>query len=200
MKKMSLLLVLAAVPLSAQSFEAGLFIGQQSYKSFSDAGTTVEPAKKTVTGVRLGYSLLDLGPALLQVTAGYQPEAKTTIEANGTTVPGFEGTQKHWSVGAMFNFKAFVAIGAGVEYRSESLGFKGPGTDISTTYGRPWARANVGFAFPTPIVKPFIGLEVAVPLVSTSPSTAEYFGPDDSVALKAHAPKMQIGIYGGIRF
>ncbi|MDP1830748.1 MAG: hypothetical protein Q8K67_01730 [Geothrix sp.] len=200
MKKTLLPLLLVAAPLSAQSFEAGLFIGQQSYKSFSDAGLTAEPAKKTVAGVRFGYSLVDLGPALLQVTAGYQPESKTGIEVNGTAVPGFDFTQKHWSVGAMFNFKAFVAIGAGVEYRSESLGVKGPLTDISTTYGRPWARANVGFAFPTPIVKPFIGLEVALPLTSTSPSTAEYFGPDDAVSLKAHAPKMQIGVYGGIRF
>lgn len=198
MKKMSLLLVLAAVPLSAQSFEVGLFIGQQSYKSFSAAGQTIEPVKKTVTGVRLGYSIVDLGPALLQVTAGYQPESKTTGELNGVTLPG-DYSQKHWSVGAMFNFKAFVAIGAGVEYRSESLGFKDTGIDVSTTYGRPWARANVGFAFPTPIVKPFIGLEVAVPLASTSPSAAEY-GVDDSVTLKAHAPKMQIGLYGGIRF
>ncbi|HJV21404.1 MAG TPA: hypothetical protein VJ570_01855, partial [Holophagaceae bacterium] len=106
-----------------------------------------------------------------------------------------EYSQKHWSVGAMFNFKAMVAFGAGLEYRSESLDITGTGGAFSTTYGRPWARANVGFAFPTPIVKPFVGLEVAAPLSSKSNET----GSPEDVA-KSLAPKMQIGLYGGIRF
>ena len=42
---------------------------------------------------------------------------------------------------------------------------------------------NAGYAFPTPLVKPFIGLEVAVPLTD-----------------KDLGPKLQIGVYGGIRF
>ncbi len=200
MKKLILPLALLSVaPLAAQSFEVGLFAGQQSFKSFSDSGSTAEPAKKTVVGARFGYSVVDLGPALFQVTAGYQPEVKTDFEIDGTAFPGVEFTQKHWSVGAMFNFKAGVAFGAGLEYRNESLGLKGPGGDISTTYGRPWARANVGFAFPTPLVKPFLGLEVAVPLTSTSPSLTDYSS-DEKSFLKAHAPKMQVGIYGGLRF
>lgn len=200
MKKLILPLALLSIaPLAAQSFEVGVFAGQQSFKSFDDAGAKLEPAKKTVVGARFGYSVVDLGPALFQLTAGYQPEVKTDVEVNGTAIPGVEYRQKHWSVGAMFNFKAGVAIGAGVEYRNESLGLKAPGTDISTTYGRPWARANVGFAFPTPLVKPFLGLEVAVPMTSSSPSATDYNN-DEKSFLKAHAPKMQVGIYAGLRF
>ncbi len=38
MKKLFLPLLLVAAPLGAQSFEVGVFIGQQSYKSASGSG------------------------------------------------------------------------------------------------------------------------------------------------------------------
>ncbi|HJW72484.1 MAG TPA: hypothetical protein VJ486_06465 [Geothrix sp.] len=190
MKKILLPLLLVAAPLGAQSFEAGVFIGQQTYKEFNYLGFTAKPDSKTVASARLGYSIVDLGPALFQITAGFQPESKANI-TNNAGVTG-ELKQSHWSVGAMFNFKAVVAFGAGVEYRSEKLD---DGAGTSTTYGRPWARVNAGLAFPTPLVKPFIGLEVAAPLSSKSNDVAS---PEDG--LKSMAPKMQIGVYGGIRF
>lgn len=191
MKKFSLPLLLVAAPLAAQSFEAGLFLGQQSYKDTSVVGIEVKADSKTVAGARVGYSLVDLGPALFQITAGYQPESKSEIKVAGTGT-GTDLKQSHWSVGAMFNFKAVLAIGAGLEYRSEKLT-----ADLdSTTYGRPWARVNAGFAFPSPLVKPFIGLEVAVPLASKSFDVAA----SDSENLKALAPKLQVGVYAGLRF
>ena len=146
MKKATLaLLLLMGLPLAAQKWEVGLFVGQQSYKSVSESGFTVEPQKKTVASIRFGYSVVDIGPALFQFTAGFQPQANTDVKVNGTTIPDISYNQKHWSVGAMFNFKAVVAVGAGIEYRSESLGVSGSGsTNISTTYGRPWARLNAG--------------------------------------------------------
>ena len=197
MKKLILPLALvAAAPLAAQSVELGIFIGQQTYKDVSAGGSTLEASKKTVTGVRFGYSVVDLGPALFQLTAGYQPESKTELKEDGLTAPGVEFSHKHWSVGAMFNFKAFVAVGAGVEYRSESLDITGTGGGYSTTYGRPWARVNAGVAFPTPLVKPFVGLEVAAPLTSKSYA----IGDSQQDLSKSLAPKMQIGVYGGIRF
>jgi hypothetical protein len=190
MKKIALAALVAIAPLSAQSWELGVFAGQQSFKDFSALGETVKVDSKTVLAARVGYSVVDLGPALFQLTAGFQPEVTTTA-----TVAGMSGSEdiKHsyMSVGAMFNFKAFVAVGAGVEYRSEKI--KGGSTD--TTYGRPWARANIGVAFPTPLVKPFVGLEVSAPLTSKS---NEYGSSED--ILKSMAPKLQIGIYGGIRF
>ena len=191
MKRYLLPMILVA-PLAAQTFEVGLNVSRQQYPSHTVGGVNRdEPQDKTVVAGRFGYSFVDLGPALFQVTAAYQPKVDTDVKVNGVTSPSQLG-QEYWGVGAMFNFKAVVAVGAGVEYRSEKLSM--PGT--STTYGRPWARVNAGFAFPTPIVKPFIGIEVAAPLVKKDYSDS--LSPED--ALKSFAPKLQIGIYGGIRF
>lgn len=193
MKKLMMACVLVAAPLAAQDFEAGVFLGQQSLDSVTISGSKTEPKAKFVAGARVGYSLLDLGPALLQVTAGYQPKVKFETELNGVKDATREYEHQHYSVGAMFNFKAFVAVGAGVEYRFEKLETPANG---DTTYSRPWARANIGVAFPTPLVKPFVGLEVAMPLVTKSQDGS--LKSED--ILKAQAPKFQVGLYAGIRF
>ncbi len=190
MKTFLLLLVLAA-PLAAQRFEAGLNVSRQQYPTITELGARVEPQDKTVVTARLGYALVDWGPVLFQATAAYQPKAETDVRINGATSASRFG-QEYWGVGAMFNFKALLAVGAGVEYRSEKLTLHGSGP----SYGRPWARVNVGYAFPTPLVKPFIGLEAAAPL--TKEDYNDSLGTDDT--LKSLAPKVQIGIYGGIRF
>ena len=196
MKKLMMACVLVAAPLAAQDFEAGVFLGQQSLDSVTISGNKIEPKAKFVAGARVGYSLLDLGPALLQVTAGYQPKTSSEVEVNGHTVSGSKYEHQHYSVGAMFNFKAFVAVGAGVEYRFEKLEATGGPSGMDTTYNRPWARANIGVAFPTPLVKPFVGLEVAMPLVTKSQDGS--LKSED--ILKAQAPRFQVGLYAGIRF
>jgi hypothetical protein len=198
MKKLTLALALASLPACAQDYEVGVFLGQNTYRSQTIAGTEFKPETKSVAAARLGFSIVDLGPALFQFTVGYQPKAKTAMEVNGAAAPLDYGHQ-YWSAGLMFNFKAFVAVGAGVEYRGEKLSMEGPGVNQSTTYGRPWARINVGFSFPTPFVKPFVGVEAAAPLSSASVTDAEYLSDPDK-ALKAHAPNFQVGVYGGIRF
>lgn len=191
MKKLLLPLILVA-PLAAQSFEVGLNVSRQQYPSITEVGLMkVEPQDKTVVAGRFGYALVDLGPALFQVTAVYQPKVDTDVQVNGVTSSTQLG-QEYWGVGAMFNFKALVAVGAGVEYRSEKLSTPG----LSTTYGRPWARVNAGYAFPSPLVKPFIGIEVAAPL--TKKDYNDSLGSED--ILKSLAPKLQVGVYGGIRF
>jgi len=190
--KRFLLPLLLVTPLVAQTFEVGLNISRQQYPSNTEAGLfKVEPQDKTVVAGRFGYSFVDLGPALFQITAAYQPKVDTDVRVNGTTSPNQFG-QEYWGVGAMFNFKALVAVGAGVEYRSEKLSTPG----VSTTYGRPWARVSAGYAFPTPLIKPFIGIEVAAPLVKKDYSDS--LGQED--LLRSFAPKLQIGVYGGIRF
>ncbi len=193
--KKILLPLLIAVPLAAQSYELGLNISRQAYPSNTGSfvlGTgKVEPQDKTVVAGRFGYSFFDLGPALFQVTLAYQPKVDTEIRLNGANT-GTSLGDEYWGVGAMFNFKALVAVGAGVEYRSEKI----TGFGNTTTYGRPWARVNVGYAFPTPLVKPFIGLEVAAPL--TTKSYNDSLTSED--ILKSFAPKLQVGLYGGIRF
>ena len=194
MRKIILAALVVGAPLAAQSWELGLFAGQQSYKSIDAFGGSVQPKSKTVLGARVGYSVVDLGPALFQLTAGFQPKTDATLEANGTDV-GSKFQHQHMSVGAMFNFKAGVAFGAGIEYRFEKLNVVDSGLS-DTSYNRPWLRANVGYALPSPIVKPFFGLEVALPLTSKSFSATA----SDEDNMKAFAPKLQIGLYGGIRF
>ncbi|WLT32743.1 hypothetical protein [Geothrix sp. PMB-07] len=187
MKKLLLVLILVA-PLAAQNFEVGVNISQQNYTSSTAPGfaghsdpVAFDFDSKTVVAARVGYSWFDMGPALFQVTAAYQPKTDTDLKPNGVTVPTKLGSE-YWAIGAMFNFKALVAVGAGVDYRFE----KTTKANIFTTtnsYSRPWARVNAGYAFPTPLIKPFIGLEVAAPF------TKENDG-----------PKLQVGIYAGVRF
>jgi hypothetical protein len=207
MKKTTIALaMLLGAPLAAQTFELGLFVGQQQYPSIHTdvaPGTTLrmETDNKTVYAVRFGYSVVDLGPAQFQLTAGYQPEAKATVKASLPGTPAVdvgEFKENHWSAGAMFNFKAFVAIGAGLEFRSERLSASFSGSSDSTTYNRVWARVNAGFAIPSPVVKPFVGLEVAFPL--TTKSSGVDINASTADALKAMAPKSQFGLYAGIRF
>jgi hypothetical protein len=200
MKKATLALaLLVGLPLTAQKWEAGLFLGQQQYPSPHEEltpGVTgqLNLDNKTVYAIRFGYSVVDMGPALFQITAGYQPEVKSGVSATLGGVAEGKGTdfkQSHWAVGAMFNFKAVVAVGAGLEYRAEKLEL----LNESTTYNRPWARLNAGYAIPSPLVKPFFGVEVAFPLTNTSNKF-------DSIenTLKSMAPKNQFGLYAGIRF
>jgi hypothetical protein len=202
MKRFISLLIISSVPLAAQSYEVGVFLGKQDYRSITTAtnvayiGRTVESDSKSVQAIRLGYTITDFGPFLFQATVGYQPEVTTDTRY---LVDGAQGgpahystTDKYWSVGAMLHLKAFTACGAGIEYRSETLSL----LDIKTTYGRPWFRLNAGFAFPGPSIKPFVGLEVSAPLTSYSSDLT--FTTEDF--LKRIAPKIQMGVYGGIRF
>jgi hypothetical protein len=202
MKICTLVLTLLLLsPLSAQTWELGIFAGSQTYNSNSNSmpglTTTGSCAKKTAFAARLGYSVIDLGPAMLQLTAGYQPSVTTTarIITQGTSAPGQAPTDSgpldyqssHSSVGVMFNFKALVTVGAGMEMRFEKQSL----VSNSASYARPWIRANIGMAFPIPILKPFFGLEIAAALSSTS---------DGLQPVKSLAPKSQIGAYAGIRF
>lgn len=194
--------LLAMLPLSAQSWEIGLFAGQQSYNSlsYSAVGHSVygSASRKAAVGARLGYSVMDLGPAVLQVTAAVQPSVTTSarITSAGTTTPGpgnstdsgpMDYRTSFTSAGMMLQFKAPVTVGAGLEMRFEKLGL--PATEA--TFARPWLRAHLGLAIPIPLLKPFIGLEVAAAITSRD---------DFREPAKSLAPKTQVGVYAGIRF
>lgn len=205
MKKSILFLLIAGgLPLLAQSYEVGLFLGQQQYPSpHADVmpGTTLqmEAASKTVWGLRFGYAVTDMGPALLQFTAGFQPEAKSDVKGSLGGSPAVvvgDFKQQHWSAGAMATFKTVVAVGVGVEFRSEKLSGNLGGSSDSTTYNRAWVRANAGYAVPSPVLKPFFGVEVAFPLTTTSLSADA----SNAETLKALSAKSQFGIYAGLRF
>ena len=101
------------------------------------------------------------------------------------------------------NWNFLVRLGVGLEYRSEKLNFTDaflPSANTSTTYGRPWVRGTAGFTIPTPLVKPFIGVEVAFPLTTSTTTYDQVNNGDWNSLNKAMAPKAQYGIYAGVRF
>jgi len=186
--KLASLLLLLALPLSAQNFEAGVNISRQSYTSNTAPGFSGHPdpvvfdfESKTVVAGRIGYSLVNIGPTVFQLSAAYQPKTDTELKPNGVTVPTKLGSE-YWGVGAMFQFQALVAFGAGIDYRFEKTTMVNIFTDTHS-FNRPWARVNAGYAFPAPVVKPFISIEVAAPLTKEN-----------------HSPELQVGIYAGLRF
>lgn len=197
MKKTFFIFVLAAMPMAAQSWEIGAFVGQQTYDKFTAAGVETKPESKVVSAVRIGYAVVDFGPTLLQVNAGAQLKSSSEVKFNGNAI-GVKLDHQATSLGLALIFKAGVSASVGIDYRWDKLEGSFLGVNSSTTYGRPWLRGNIGYAFPTPVVKPFVGLEVAGTLSS---KTVSDFGPStDEEALKGLAPKLQFGVYFGIRF
>lgn len=144
----------------------------------------------------------------IQGNATMQFNNKQDVLVNGqaATSPGsITEEYKYWAVGAAVNWNFLVRLGVGLEYRSEKLHFNQSyaGTtqfDGSTTYGRPWIRGTAGFTFPTPIVKPFIGIEAAFPLTSSKVTGQDLANSDIDALNKGIAPKAQYGIYAGVRF
>lgn len=204
MKRLACLALLPLLPLSAQDFEAGLFLGRQQYRetsATSNYGDQIRLAPggwSSATALRLGWSCLDLGPARVKATAGYQFSASTPVRATGL-IQG-QGplasndtlAAKAFSLGAMFDFDLLLDAGAGLEYRFEHYDYQGNGT----TAARPWARFYLGTTLPLPRQKPFIGLEADLALVRTSLD----FPPAQDDLAKAVAPRLQVGVYGGVRF
>jgi len=195
MRKRLLLVPIMAV-LPALAGEVGLLVDKQFGKA--QAATYVGAQKydavsPTGFGIRGGIDVLDLKVAALQLNATWHNKTTSDLSYGGNKLG--EMDNQYWAAGAMVNWKLLVNVGAGVEYRSEKLSWRPmPGTSTDTTLGRPWARVNVGFSIPTPVVSPFFLLEVAAPLSKKDATST----PKD--LSEAMAPQVQIGIYGGIRF
>lgn len=206
MKIALLLTLLGLLPLSAESWEAGLFVGSQRYNAMTGSldGTSlsVSVRSKTIYGFRLGYDLADLGPCTLQLTGAYLPQVASDFNeiisqpGLGSTTYTAQFKSQQSIVGAMFNFKLPVALGLGAEDRFErsSLGYSGKW--MSQNDARPWIRARATYAIPAPKLKPFIGLEAAIPLLKAN----HVFGPDDYPEVKDLAPMTQGGLTVGVRF
>jgi len=187
--KMKLLFLLMTVSLAAQNFEVGLNVSNQKYSGTSSHNIYPTPDisnsydSNIVVAARLGYSLIDIGPALFQITAVYQPRVDTNSGSNSVYGPSKLGTE-YLGLGGMFNFKSACAFGAGVDVRSEKSTYpRFSGDPTSNSYVRPWARLNVGYASPSPLIKPFAYFEVSAPLIQ-----------------KDNSASLQFGIYAGIRF
>ena len=193
-----LLLVSLLVILPATAGEVGLLIDKQAGKAQTATAFSTQKfdaVSPTGLGIRGGFDILDLKIAALQVNATWHNKTTGDLSYGGTKYGELDN--QYWAAGAMVNWKLLVNVGAGVEYRSEKLTWRSTTpafTNGDTTQGRTWARLNIGFSIPTPVVSPFFALEVAAPL-SKKASTAT---PKDFA--EALAPQVQIGIYGGIRF
>jgi len=198
--------LLAISPLSAQNFEVGLFAGQQTYKSPGYSFTNTTPSgsvsysteSATVVAARFGYTVLGFGPASLQLTAAYQPKVSAQQTYTNTATQTTEVVNSkagYYAAGAMLRMRAPLDLGAGLEYRFEGANVRYG----DSTYQRPWARLHAGFSIPAPVVKPFVVLEFAFPLTSTSLGAGDATSNNDKLA-KASGPKAQVGIYAGIRF
>ena len=188
--------VLAVLPVFAG--EVGLLVDKQFGKAqAATAFSTQKYDAVSPTGfaIRGGFDVIDLKVAALQLNATWHNKTTGDLAYGGTKYGEFDN--QYVAVGAMVNWKLLVNVGAGVEYRSEKLTWRSTTPAFGngdTTQGRPWARVNVGFSIPTPVVSPFFLFEVAAPLSKKDTTSA----PKDFA--EALAPQVQIGIYGGIRF
>ena len=156
-------------------------------------GGRYEDVSPTGTGFRVGWSLLDLKVIDLSINATYQPKAKADLTLNGAKV-GTYGVE-YAAVGAQFDFKLLVNLNVGAEVRQERLTWDlingGP---AESTQSRPWLRGGIGFSIPTPVLSPFVRLEVALPASQKDRTDTP------TEVRKALAPKAQFGVYVGTRF
>ncbi len=193
-KKMLLMPFLIILPVFAG--EVGLLVDKQFGKAQAatfGTGQKYDAISPTGFGIRGGFDIFDLKVAALQLNATWHNKTTSDLSYGGNKLGEFDN--QYWAAGAMVNWKLLVNVGAGVEYRSEKLTYR-PNTGVGSdnTTGRPWARVNIGFSIPTPVVSPFFLLEVAAPLSKKDATST----PKDLT--DALAPQVQIGIYGGIRF
>jgi len=154
---------------------------------------TYDAVSPTGVGVRLGYTLLNLEVLELGVVGTYHPKVTDDLVLSGAHLGTL--SNQYESLGIQADWTLLLNLHAGLEYRAEKLTavINNVGSQ-SVTYYRPWMNAGVGLSLPLPIVKPFVRLEVAVPVTKES-STA-----DSSTFIKAMAPSLQVSLYGGIRF
>jgi hypothetical protein len=149
-----------------------------------------DAASPTGFGIRAAYTFLDLKLAELGAAVTYHPKSETDL---GGPTAGKYGSE-YVAIGVQADWKLLLNLHAGLDLRSEKLSTTANGVSDSTTVTRPWVKAGVGFNLPTPVVSPFVRLEVAVPLSSNDSSN----NTDDF--RKAMAPSLQVALYGGIRF
>jgi hypothetical protein len=195
----SVLFALFPLALHASDLEVGLLLDKEVGKAQTLAAGSgglgagnYDAVSPTGVGFRAGYTFLDLKVAGLGAAVTYRPKAQGDLVGGGSTL-GKYGNE-YVAIGVQADWKFLVNLHAGLDYRSEKLTTTVGSTTESTTLGRPWVKAGFGFSAPTPLVKPFVRLEVAAPLSTSSK------GDSADELRKAMAPSFQVALYGGIRF
>ena len=188
----------ALATLSANAAEVGLLLDKQFGKAqtiTAGIGGKYDSVSPTGFGIRAGFSVLDLKVAELGLTATYHPKAEGDLVLNGTKI-GKMGTE-YVAVGAQVEWKFLMNVYAGLDLRREKYTTDVAGYKDSNSVTRPWVKAGVGFSVPTPVVSPFVRLEVA--MATTKDDKTVDATPSENTR-KALAPEYQVGLYGGIRF
>jgi hypothetical protein len=194
----SVLFALAPFALQASDLEVGLLLDKEVGKAqtLATAGgglgaASYDSVNPSGMGFRAGYTFLDLKVAGLGAAVTYHPKAQGDLTGGSTS--GKFGNE-YVSVGVQADWRFLVNLHAGIDYRSEKLTTTVGANTESTTLGRPWVKAGFGYSVPSPVVQPFLRLEVAAPLSTSSKGD----NPDE--LRKALAPSFQVALYGGIRF
>ncbi len=198
--KRSVLVALVSAGLAlteAQAGELGLLVDKQIGASQLFSTYDFDAARPSGYGIRGAYTVLNLQVAEVGLTATYHPESRTDLVVNGIHSGRFG--EEYLAIGAQVDWKFLVNLHAGIDLRRERLTTESaPGiSDGSTTYVRPWVRAGIGYSVPSPVVSPFVRLEVAVATTKQGSLGASSSADDFR---KAMAAEYQIGLYGGIRF
>ncbi len=209
MKRIAPLLLagLVSLPGLAGDKEVSLFYSSASGRSGSinQAGspaTTLESDKFTGLGLRFGTTLAKLGPADLSMDASWRMSSKSDLKLNGTKIGQYEWS--YLAVGAMATWHVPLDLGVGLDLRSvqAELIQQAPGSEqhLGVNHFSPWLRAQVGYTFPAPAVKPFVRLEFAMDLASQGDYTASSSNLDFNKAYGVALPKSELSLQAGFRF
>lgn len=117
----------------------------------------------------------------------------------------------YWMVGVsnLVPLNNGFTFGGHIEARGEAIGAVGDvfidganagSVNQSTTYLRPWIRASLDWTWKRPGVSPYIGADLAMPLMRTTQSRSVSPLTMDSNTLKAMAPSAAASVYVGLRF
>lgn len=205
MKKQVLALAfLGFLPVTAQSWEVGAFVGQQPFRSGQVTSGTFSAAfdakDATTYSVRAAYTFSRSGAESLQVTAASLPSQTIHVPVHTRDTSG--PIANDWSLpldysslalGASFTHHAVLDVCLGLEARLEKLN-GGEGA----LFLRPWGRAAVTYTLPLASrTRPFAGIEAAYALTAQSSFDGNTFSENN---LRALAARRQVGVYAGVRF
>ena len=176
---------LLALPLAGQALEPCGY-------AWPAGGSQAQPRRLEATlalATRPGSTGLARGLTLLRAPAGLATEPGTVASIDETRF-------NPASFGLMVRIRTWVVLAAGLEHRFEALSLASPAAGLR----RPWARVNVGLAIPAAALRPFLGVEAALPMAVTPYRSPRGAGDAPEEQVKALEPRGQIGLYGGIRF
>jgi hypothetical protein len=191
MRRTLLILACAALPAMAQTFDAQVFLGRQSYNAFNRSGVEAKAEAKTVAALRFEAGLFQTHQ--LTFSAALQPNAKTRVDLWAGGLPLGSGDLEHeaWGLGVGYRYAGAVQVGVALDLRWDKL----TDGDTRTTYDRPWLRAQVGWSPSGKGLRPVVGAEFALPLHTTNDDVDS-----PEAVLKSLAPSFQAGVYVGLRF